>query len=125
MAGSESGQQDNVRDTEITAQTQNYADVVIDVRSSMVAQRRFKNYALSKLKSDSFIKQNDNESMWETTRTRLNKFFKTSISFLLFSIVFYSVVTYMIDGQNDIYFSKFADKYGIITQIFVDNLLYL
>jgi hypothetical protein len=42
---------------------------------------------------------------------------------MLSSIIFYSVVTYMINGVKDVYFAT-LDSYGKAVEPFIDNLMY-
>lgn len=42
---------------------------------------------------------------------------------MISSIIFYSVVTYMINGVKDVYFAS-LDSYGKAVEPFIDNLMY-
>ncbi len=43
---------------------------------------------------------------------------------MAFSFLFYSAVTWMINGPKDIHFAQF-DKYGVMAEPLIDNIMYL
>ena len=63
-------------------------------------------------------------NQWKETLRRLDIYFITSIVFLAFSIVFYTVVLVLIDNLRDIHFAQ-LDMYGQSVEMVIDWLLYL
>lgn len=75
-------------------------------------------YALSKIKSFASNKQD-----WQGAKQRLDYYFQISLAFMVFSFLFYSSVTWMINGKEDIHFAQF-DKYGVMAEPLIDNIMY-
>lgn len=85
---------------------------------------RMRDYAISKIKQQSFVAETNTQAGWSTTRRRLDYYFCVSILFLVSSFVFYSVVTYLISGSTGFYFAE-LDRYGNIAEALIDNIMYL